>query len=238
MIEGIEVKIVNNASEEMNVTYTSDGYINCIKFPLEKVEININYGTSDVSILTYKYNENNQKELVEGTKLTFSNNIITKVEDQLTNYYIKPTYNSNNKVVKVSLFNDLSDEEAYNMNYTYNSSMTQVMDQNGYKQYYYFDKYGMVKTILDEKGYAQTFNYGEVVKGQVQKLTGNTLLQTNLRNPIENSSFEISKDASGELYGWNVDGDHLDFEIVEEGMASDKCIKLNRYHNIYFFLEL
>ncbi len=226
------LKIINNLNEEMTVTYTNDGYIDYVVFPSEKRKIKFVYGTDQITISTYNIPDDSTQadELVEGTKLYFSSNLITKIEDIVTGYYILPTY-TGSQVTKVSLFNSDSSEEGYYTTYSYNSVMTEVEDYKGNVNYYYFDKLGMIKTILDDKGYAETFNYGEVVNGQLQRLTGKTLVQTNLRNLVKNHSFEIDSNSNNSIYGWTTTGSLSTYEIVDGGFNGNKCLKINSNGN-------
>ena len=221
----------------MLVDYTTDGYIQKVSFPSidryvdftedtvnQTLNIRIYYckktGTSSAQVI--------KDETINEVKLSFNSNMLVKVIDCQTGYYLSLISNSLNKIASVGMYNTDGTEKNYLTSYIYETKFTKVTDLENNSLYYYFDNYGRVKTVMDDKARTVTYNYDEIENKESKNLIGLSKIQNNSRNLIENHSFENENAFLENSIAWKKSGiTDSQVEIITDGVFGKKCLKLS-----------
>lgn len=227
-------KITNSDGEEMLVDYTSDGHIHKVSFPSMDRYIDFTEDTTNqtLNIRTYYHKKSGgssqvtSEETINEAKLYFSSNVLTKILDVATGYYISLTSNSQNKVTSAGMYNASGTTKNYVTTYTYFTKFTKTTDLEGNSLFYHFDNYGRIKTIMDNQARTITYNYDELENGESKNLIGLSKTQNNSRNLLENHSFEDENAFFTNSIAWKKAGEGLKTEILTDGVLGEKCLKL------------
>lgn len=240
-------EITNTDGETMVVEYTAAGYIEKISFPIINKYIDFvesSYAET-LEIKTYHYKDNSvgyfediEEETINHVKLFFNDCLLNKVVDLDTNNYLLIEYNDEGLVSNIGMYSENGAEIKYKTSYDYTIKFTKISDLDGNNIYYYFDNYGRVKTIMDNRARTVTYNYDEIENGESRRLIGVSKVQNNSRNLIENHSFEDENAFSNGSIAWKTSGcTNTKVEIITGGVLGNKCLKVSSVENDEFYLN-
>lgn len=223
-------KLQNIDGDEMIFSYAGE-YLSKVQIPSLYKCYRFIYSTANaISILEndYALSSSNTEvySLLNSTKLVFDSTKLVKVLDGNSNYFLEINYvDGTNKVLDIALYNDTGSEKKYNTTYTYFDKCTMVNDAEANKLYYYFDNFGRCVTIMDGGGRTVTYNYDKYENGLSKHLVGQSHVQTNTVNLVDNHSFERDIYIDTHSLSWYKSSAEV-AAIEEGGVYGGKCLRV------------
>ena len=226
-------QITNSSGDIIRIVY-DDYYIKPIradsynKKGTKLGSIVFSYNGDDISALT-SYSGDGSTEINKATFTYDAEGRLITVNENSAGMGSQFQYGSNDQVVKVT-HNFLGDSDKQKFTtYDYLNFQTRVTDYTGFYKDYYFDLIGRCRCIIDSEGKSITRNYDEIVNGNIGNMTGESNLQINERNVIENNSFDSSETLFGTETGWQkISGSDKYFKIIDGGVYGQKCLQINK----------
>jgi RHS repeat-associated protein len=214
-------KIANFSGSEIDIRYSGD-LVSEMLFAKEKKSIEISY-PGDFSMLISLYDTDSSKKLKE-IEFTFVGDFISKVCETVSGNSLEYSKDSRGRISTASLKNS-SNQPQYLTSYSYHYDFTKVTDFENKSVYYYFDKYGRIRTIMDDDGKTVSFNYDELEDGASKGAKGQSDPQLTSRNYLENHSFENDDLFQDGSLGWQKSGPGI-AEAIDGGVHGGKCLRV------------
>lgn len=237
-------QITNLDGGIVNISYSSDNLVQSIDFANEERCLKLIYDTTN-QLTDVKFCKIEMRPILNNTlirvdveltraKYSYQSKKIYQVTDMDTNLGTEYSYSTTTgRVIKVKEFLSGSTELGPDVDFDYQSGMTILRNYDGSSMFYYFDMYGQCKTKLDEEGKSVSYNYDVIEDGVSCNLVGESNVQINERNLIQNHSFDANDDlfASG-TSGWKLTGGaNSKIEVVDGGVYGSKCLFIDKAEN-------
>lgn len=222
-------KLQNIDGEEMIFSYSGD-YLSKVQIPSLFRCYCFDYSTANtikISENDYTLSTSNVEtiSMLNSTKLVFNYKQLRQVFDA-NNYCLQMNYTTgtSSKVANIALFS-YNGEKKYKTEFTYFEKCTMAKDIENNKLYYYFDNLGRCITIMDGEGRTVSYNYDKYENGLSRNLEGQSRVQINTMNLLDNHSFERDVDIDTNSLSWHKTSDTT-ATIEVGGVYGGKCLKI------------
>lgn len=225
-LQNMLTSITNSDGDSVSMNYNVSNMIADIIYVNENRKINLSYNYSNSFNIGLYNIENNNNVLIKMIRAELSSNRLLKVKE--CNYCatlmstLEYVY-SNDKISQVKIY-DGSNNLLGQTSYLFTDGYTKTTNFKNDSIYHYFDKYGRLRTKMDEKGRTESFNYDEIKNGFPKGLSGKSISQCNIRNLIENNSFEYL-DNNGNILSWEMMGLGT-VELSDDSLYGGKCLHI------------
>ena len=227
-------------SNLITFTYNNSSYLQDIVFVNEHKKVSISYSSNDKNITYSMYDtHNNSIELLGQIEINIMNNLklqIGRERDSNQNTKKRVHYSYDGDKISNVVICDKESIVVDETEYTFNQDYTKLENGNNVL-YYYFDKYGRVRTILDNNGIIKTTNYGEIDDGVLKGALSISEALPWTRNLLGNHSFEYV-DNYGNLFSWVKTGNG-EISLSGDSLYGSKCLflKTNSGQNLTLYQE-
>jgi RHS repeat-associated protein len=237
-------QITNLEGGIVDISYNDDNLVESIDFVNEERCLKLIYDTAN-QLTDVKFCKIEMRPILNNTlirvdvelthaKYSYQSKKIYLATDMNTNLGTEYSYSATTgRITKVKEFLLGSTELGPDVDFDYQSGMTILRNYDGSSMFYYFDVYGQCKTKLDEEGKSVSYNYDVIEDGVSCNLVGESNVQINERNLIQNHSFDANDDlfASG-TSGWKLSGGaNSNIEVVDGGLYGSKCLFIDKGEN-------
>jgi len=237
-------QITNTEGGEVIINYSSENLVETIDFVNEERCLKLSYDTSD-QLSDVIFCKIEMRPLLDDTlirydkelthsKYTYQNRKVYQVTDMDSLLGTEYSYSTTTgRVTKVKEFLSGSTEPGPDIDFDYQTGMTILRNYEGSSMFYYFDMYGQCKTKLDEEGKSISYNYDVIEDGVSCNLIGESNVQVNERNLIQNHSFDANDDLfSSDTTGWKLTGGaNSKIEVIDGGFYGSKCLFIDKAEN-------
>ncbi|MCB9498817.1 MAG: RHS repeat-associated core domain-containing protein [Bacillales bacterium] len=232
--------IENSVGEIMSLVYDSSDRV--VTATCNSIILTFAYDAS--GRLSSVIENNGSTNLYTATYGYDTNGYMNDIHDSYSDTGISFTY-TGGKVTRIDYYKNSTTESAGYKVIAYNDNFTSVANEKGEINYYYFNENGKCIMVMDDKGKTISFNYDEIKNGLSSNLSGQSHVQHNSRNLIENNSFESNDDLFGDDSCWTISGaSSTTAETVDDGVYGQKSLKVSHaagetitisqnLHNVY-----
>ncbi len=230
------VSITNSDNDSINIEYDESGNISKVTSPSTYRYALFTYLESEIysylNIAVYNADDETDTKVWQ-TEIKLTNNFISRLTDQVTNYYTEVDYCSINKIYSVGLYNIYGKEKKYLTCYLYDEAenYTKVSGLDGKYLIYMFDGLGRLHSIMDSQNRSVAGEYQSELINGAYKSTGKSKIQCHSASFLDNYSFEHENVNDISVLGWTYLYGYQMPELVDGGINGEKCLQIKATAN-------